>query len=130
MIVELGFDPNRLRLEETHPGPVYGLTPDFEFPVERLQFLVWANNYDARSGSLIWWHAVKAARTLAHQGVVAGGTADVILGDGTEAYIDGGPPHPPSWPTAARSSIVGMPRREIRRPFDTAACRRTWRRTS
>ena len=98
LIVELGFDPNRLRLEETHLGPVHGLTPDFEFPVERLQFLVWANNYDARSGNLIWWHAIKAARTLAHQGVVIGGAADVILGDGTEAYIDGGPPHPPELP--------------------------------
>ena len=98
LIVELGIDPNRLRLEETHLGPVYGLTPDFEFPVERLQFLVWANNYDARSGSPIWWHAVKAARTLAHRGVVVGGAADVILGDGTEAYIDGGPPHPPELP--------------------------------
>jgi DNA helicase-2/ATP-dependent DNA helicase PcrA len=98
LIVELGFDPSRLRLEETHLGPVYGLTPDFEFPLERLQFLVWANNYDARSGSPIWWHGVKAARTLAHRGVVVGGAADVILGDGTEAYIDGGPPHPPELP--------------------------------
>ena len=98
LIVELEIDPNRLRLEETYLGPVYGLTPDFEFPVERLQFLVWANNYDARSGSPIWWHAVKAARTLAHRGVVVGGAADVILGDGTEAYIDGGPPHPPELP--------------------------------
>jgi len=98
LIVELGLDPNRLRLEERHAGPVYGLAPDFEFPVERLQFLVWANNYDARSGRLIWWHAVKAARTLAHEGVVVGGRADVILGDGTEAYIDGGPRHAPELP--------------------------------
>jgi DNA helicase II / ATP-dependent DNA helicase PcrA len=98
LLVELGLDPNRLRLEERHAGPVYGLAPDFEFPVERLQFLVWANNYDARSGRLIWWHAVKAARTLAHEGVVVGGRADIILGDGTEAYIDGGPRHAPELP--------------------------------
>jgi len=98
LIVELGFDPNRLRREERHAGPVYGLAPDFEFPLERLQFLLWANNYDARSGRLVWWHAVKAARSLAHQGVVVGGSADVILGDGTDAYIDGGPPHPPELP--------------------------------
>ena len=91
LIVELGIDPNRLRLEERHAGPVYGLGPEFEFPAERLQFLVWANNYDARSGGLIWWHAVKAARTLAHQGVMVGGRADVMFGDGTDAYIDGGP---------------------------------------
>ena len=101
LIVELGIDPNRLRLEERHAGPVYGLAPDFEFPVERLQFLLWANNYDARSGRLIWWHAVKAARTLAHQGVVVGGRADVILGDGTDAYIDGGPAHSPELPDGA-----------------------------
>ncbi len=98
LIVELGFDPNRLRFEERHVGPVYGLAPDFEFPLERLQFLLWANNYDARSGRLIWWHAVKAARSLAHLGVVVGEVADVILGDGTGAYIDGGPPHPPELP--------------------------------
>ncbi len=98
LLVELGLHPNRLRLEECHGGPVYGLAPDFEFPVERLQFLLWANNYDARSGRLIWWHAVKAARTLAHLGAVVGGPADVILGDGTDAYIDGGPPHPPELP--------------------------------
>jgi DNA helicase-2/ATP-dependent DNA helicase PcrA len=98
LIVELSFDANQLRLEERHPGPVHDLAPDFEFPIERLQFLLWANNYDARSGRLIWWHAVKAARTLAHRGVVAGGLADVVLGDGTEAYIDGGPPHPPELP--------------------------------
>jgi len=98
LIVELGFDANRLRLEERHDGPVHSLAPEFEFPVERLQFLLWANNYDARSGRLIWWHGVKAARTLARQGVVVGGGADVTLGDGTEAYIDGGPPHPPELP--------------------------------
>ena len=98
LIVELGFDANRLRVEERHPGPVHGLAPDFEFPIERLQFLLWANNYDARSGRPIWWHAVKAARRLAARGVVVGGAADVILGDGTAAYIDGGPPQPPELP--------------------------------
>jgi DNA helicase-2/ATP-dependent DNA helicase PcrA len=98
LIVELGFDANRLRIEERHAGPVYGLAPEFEFPLERLQFLLWANNYDARSGRPIWWHAVKAARTLSQQGVVVGGRADVILGDGTDAYIDGGPPRPPELP--------------------------------
>jgi DNA helicase-2/ATP-dependent DNA helicase PcrA len=98
LIVELGLHPDRLRLEERHSGPVYGLAPDFEFPVERLQFLLWANNYDARSGRLVWWHAVKAARSLARHGVVVGGGADVVLGDGMDAYIDGGPPDPPELP--------------------------------
>jgi len=85
LIVELGIDPNLLRVGERHGSPVHGLTPDFDFPFERLHFLLWANNYDARAGALVWWHAVKAGRTLAQQGVVAGGRADVVLGDGTDA---------------------------------------------
>src|ERR1700684_2106843 len=102
LIVELGFDANRLRVEERHPGPVHGLSPDLWLAIERLRFLLWANNSDARSGRPIWWHAVKAARTLAQQGVVVGGAADVILGDGTDAYIDGGPPHAPELPDGSR----------------------------
>ena len=98
LIVELGIDPNLLRVGERHGSPVHGLTPDFDFPFERLHFLLWANNYDARAGALVWWHAVKAGRTLAQQGVVAGGRADVVLGDGTDAYIDGGPFQPPELP--------------------------------
>ena len=49
-------------------GPVYDLTPGFEFEVERLQFLVWANNYDARGGDPVWWHGRKAARASAGAG--------------------------------------------------------------
>lgn len=98
LIVELGIDPSRLRVEERHTGPVHGLAPGFEFPLERLQFLLWANNYDARSGAPVWWHGVKAGRSLAHEGVVAGGRADVVLRDGTDVFVDGGPLHAPELP--------------------------------
>ena len=36
--------------------------------VERLHFLVWANNYDARGGEPVWWHGRKAARAAAAPG--------------------------------------------------------------
>ena len=43
--------------------PPYELDPGFTFERERLQFLVWANNYDARKpGDPIWWHGVRASR--------------------------------------------------------------------
>jgi hypothetical protein len=60
-VVELGVDPAALRAPERCQSPVYEFTPNFEFGRERLQFLVWANNYDARGGDSIWWHGRKAA---------------------------------------------------------------------
>ena len=48
--IELGVDPDELRAPERHAGPVYALEPGFTFWRERLQFLVWANAYDARDG--------------------------------------------------------------------------------
>ena len=38
--------------------------PLFEFGLEHLHFLVWADNYDARGGEPVWWHARKAARRM------------------------------------------------------------------
>jgi DNA helicase-2/ATP-dependent DNA helicase PcrA len=99
-VVALGVDPALLRAPECWDGPVYELSPDFEFSRERLQFLIWANNYDARSGDPIWWHGRKAARRFAADGVKEGGPADLILADGTARFIDGGPPHPPPLPSA------------------------------
>jgi DNA helicase II / ATP-dependent DNA helicase PcrA len=98
-VVELGVDPNALRAPEHCHRPVYELTPNFEFGRERLHFLVWANNYDARSGDSIWWHGRKAARHFAGDGVREGGAADIVLADGTPMFIDGGPPQPPTLPS-------------------------------
>jgi DNA helicase-2/ATP-dependent DNA helicase PcrA len=99
VVVELGVDPNALKVPQRFDGPVHDLTPDFEFEVERLHFLVWANNYDARSGEPIWWHGRKAARTAAARGAAVGGPADITLADGTPLFIDGGPPDPPALPS-------------------------------
>src|ERR1700722_983283 len=99
VVVRLGADLDDLRSPEQCARPVYELTPDFEFTRERLQFLVWANNFDARSGEPVWWHGRKAARLFAADGVTEGGAADITLADGTPLYIDGGPLGPPSLPS-------------------------------
>jgi DNA helicase-2/ATP-dependent DNA helicase PcrA len=95
VVVELGVDPDSLRAPQQHTGPVHRLTPAFEFALERLHFLVWANNYDARGGETIWWHGRKAARLAERSGVTSGGPADIVLANGTPLYVDGGPPDPP-----------------------------------
>ena len=70
--------------------PVHVLGAEFTLLTERLQFLLWRNNYDARGGEPVWWWARKAASLDA----ILGGRADVVLRDGTEAWIDGGPRRP------------------------------------
>ncbi len=96
VVVELALDPKELRDPEVCHRPVYDLTPRFEFSRDRLQFLVWANNYDARSGEPVWWHGRKAVRSFPEHGVREAGPADIVLGDGTPLYVDGGPFAPSS----------------------------------
>jgi DNA helicase-2/ATP-dependent DNA helicase PcrA len=98
--VELASDPRALREPETCTAPVWSLTPSFEFERERLQFLVWANTYDAREGEPVWWHGRRAARLLSDHGVVPGGPADLVGPDATPVYVDGGPFSPPAVPGA------------------------------
>jgi DNA helicase-2/ATP-dependent DNA helicase PcrA len=99
VVVELAVDPKELRDPELCHRPVYDLSPHFEFSRERLQFLVWANNYDARTGDPVWWHGRKAARSFADDGVVETGPADIVLGDDKVLYVDGGPFAPPPLPS-------------------------------
>ena len=96
VVVELSLDASALRGPEEYHQPVYDLSPHFEFSRERLQFLVWANNYDARNGEPIWWHGRKAARGFHDAGVSETGPADIMLRDGTPLYVDGGPFAPPA----------------------------------
>jgi DNA helicase-2/ATP-dependent DNA helicase PcrA len=72
---------------ETHAGPLWDLDAAFLFPKERLRFLCFTNNYDARDGEPRWWWQVKARPT----GAEPGGPADVVLPDGTAVWVDGGP---------------------------------------
>jgi len=91
VVVELGAPVEVLRAPEVERRPPYELDPAFTFERERLQFLVWANTYDARkAGEPVWWHGVRASRI----GAALGGPADVVLPDGTPAWCDGGPRRP------------------------------------
>ena len=91
VVIELAVPPETLRAPEAERRPPYELDPGFTFERERLQFLVWANNYDARKpGDPIWWHGVRAARI----GATLGDPADILLPNGTPAWCDGGPRRP------------------------------------
>lgn len=96
VVVELGVDPTALTEEEHTSTPVWDLGLDFLFPRERLRFLVWANNVDARfCGPDVpdgrWWHTIKACQGGLIRPAALDQPGDVVLPDGQVAYIDGGP---------------------------------------
>ena len=88
--VELGVDASELRQPVVEERAPWMLGPGYLPLLERLHFLVWANNWDARSGEPIWWWSRKAARL----GARIGGRADIILPGGEHAWVDGGPRSP------------------------------------
>ncbi len=85
--VELGVEASELRQMVVEQRAPWMLGPGYTPLMERLHFLVWANNWDARNGDPIWWWSRKAQRL----GARIGGRADIMLADGTEAWVDGGP---------------------------------------
>ncbi|MEM9610304.1 MAG: ATP-dependent helicase [Actinomycetota bacterium] len=89
-VVELAVANERLRAPQRTDVAPWALDPGFEFSLERLFFLVWANTYDARGDAPIWWWSRKAERV----GARPSAKADVELDDGTPAWIDGGPRGP------------------------------------
>lgn len=107
VVVELDVPdevPARLRQPVIEERPAYELGAEFTLLTERLHFLLWRNNYDARSGEPVWWWARKAAGL----GARPGGRTDVVLGDGSEAWVDGGPRRPldlPGTPIVHAESI-------------------------
>jgi DNA helicase II / ATP-dependent DNA helicase PcrA len=92
VVVALAVDPVRFREPRSHDGAPWRLGPAFEVWEDRLHFLVWANTWDARRGEPVWWWARKAERLGATPD--PDGPADVVLPDGTPAWIDGGPRGP------------------------------------
>ncbi|GAC1535481.1 MAG: hypothetical protein NVS3B12_17490 [Acidimicrobiales bacterium] len=97
VVVELAVDPGELRAPGHDGREPWEVGAGFEFTVERLQFLVWANNWDARRGDPIWWWARKASRLGAIERGPADAVpadvvpADVFLAGGQPAFVDGGP---------------------------------------
>ena len=91
--VVLAVDPARLRGPADLAAEPWTRAPDLEPGLERLQFLVWANTYDARRGAVpTWWWGRKAERLGAAP--AEGGPGDVVLPDGRRAWVDGGPRAP------------------------------------
>ena len=89
VVVELAADNTALRAPETTDLAPEQLPHGFTFDRERLHFLLWANNYDARTGEPIWWHGELARR----RGGETTAAADVVV-DGRPAWADGGPRGP------------------------------------
>ena len=91
VVIELAVDPARFRDPAVTTEAPWQLGAGYETAADRLHFLVWVNSYDAQSpGEPIWWWARKAARL----GATEGGEADIVLPDGTAAWVDGGPRAP------------------------------------
>jgi superfamily I DNA/RNA helicase len=105
VVIELGVDPAPFRAPAAHHEEPWRLGPGFEVWGDRLHFLVWANSYDARAeGEPIWWWARKAGR-LGADPAPADGVGDVVLPDGTPAWIDGGPRSPLAVPLAGAAVV-------------------------
>jgi len=91
VVFELAVTSDELNAAESTDAPPHELGATFSFLRERLTKLVWHNSYDARSDPPVWWWAHK---TAARFDAELGGRADVILGTGEHAWIDGGPRQP------------------------------------
>ncbi len=89
-VIELAVDDATLAEPETDGRPGWELGAEFTFLRERLLFVIWNNAYDARHDPPRWWWNVKARRV----GAGAATDRDVVLPDGTEVWIDGGPRGP------------------------------------
>jgi DNA helicase II / ATP-dependent DNA helicase PcrA len=91
VVLELAADNAALRAPEVCDLAPHQLPDGFAFHRERLHFLTWANTYDVRRGEPIWWHGELAQR---RSGAAASAVADVVLPDGRDAWVDGGPRGP------------------------------------
>ncbi len=88
--VELGVKASDLRRPVVETRDPWRLGPNYLPELERLHFLIWANNWDGRGEEPIWWWGRKAARL----GARIGGSADLILPGGEHVWVDGGPRDP------------------------------------
>lgn len=86
-VVRLEVSDARLAEAQATAAPPWELGGEFTFLRERLHHLVWVNSYDARHQPPVWWWARKSVPL----GASLGGERDVVLADGTEAWVDGGP---------------------------------------
>jgi DNA helicase II / ATP-dependent DNA helicase PcrA len=104
IVIELTADNEAARTPEVIELPPYALSPDSGLYRERLHALTWANTYDLRRGEPIWWHGELAARHTAATRTDQLG--DIVLPDGSTAWVDGGPRGPVDLPSAHAARLV------------------------
>ncbi len=105
VVIELAVDPAGFRAPVSYDDEPWRLGPGFEPWADRLHFLVWANSYDAQApGEPVWWWGRKAVRAGARL-VEPGEAGDVVLPDGTPAWIDGGPRAPLAVPLVGAAVV-------------------------
>ena len=90
VVIELAASFEREPMLMTEAAP-YELGPTFQFELEELHHLVWANSVDARDAELPVWLGLDRAVAAGARAVEPGGVGDVVLPDGTVAWVDGGP---------------------------------------
>lgn len=90
VVVRLEINRQQLREARSWKLPLWQLGERFEPWTDRLHFLVWNNNYDARGGHVPRWHWSRVAVQNGALDTPAGPT-DVALPNGRAAWIDGGP---------------------------------------
>ena len=74
--------------DQTDERPPYTVGVGHRFLLDELHHLVWSNAIDAREQNAPGWSLVDEA--VSH-GATVGGAGDVVLADGTEVWLDGGP---------------------------------------
>jgi DNA helicase-2/ATP-dependent DNA helicase PcrA len=99
--VELGVEASELRQPVVERRAPWMLGPGYTPLLDRLHFLIWANNWDGRQGDPIWWWSMKAQRL----GARIGGRADIILPGGKHAWVDGGPRSPLDLPVVHSQTV-------------------------
>jgi DNA helicase-2/ATP-dependent DNA helicase PcrA len=90
LVIELAADFQRKPMLMTEAAP-FDLGPTFQFELEELHQLVWANSVDGRVPDRPTWILLDRAVAAGAVAVAPGGVGDVVLPDGTAAWLDGGP---------------------------------------
>ena len=93
-VVALAVDNDELRDAETTTRPPWELGAWFGLERERLAHRVWANSWDLRGRTPVWWRGVVATRHTPLTPAPPGAAGDVVLPDGRLAWVDGGPRGP------------------------------------
>ncbi|MCC5947610.1 MAG: ATP-dependent DNA helicase UvrD2 [Nitriliruptoraceae bacterium] len=111
-VIELAATNEQARAPESTTTAPYALPVDHTFHRERLHFLTWANSYDLRRGTPIWWHGVLATRRAGARPLAAG-PGDVQLADGRHAWVDGGPRGPLPTPLPGEDDLPIVHRESV-----------------